>query len=159
MNSWPSVLPTEPDLTWHSSDMCNFYYELSIQRSGFEWHYLYSDASPFPPWLRSRDSPCLLIQDGSLPPISIFTFLDSLRDFYFRVTVTVTSIFLLGFSAKVLAPWAHPVWRPRGTAFYSTQEFYKGRSEMWNLTPPTKSTKPISSKSTNLPTKIKPFWG
>ena len=49
MNRWPSVLPTEPDLTWHLSDMCNFYYELSIQRSGFEWHYLYSDASPFFP--------------------------------------------------------------------------------------------------------------
>ena len=105
MNSWPSVLPTEPDLTWHLSDMCNFYYELSIQRSGFEWHYLYSDASPFPLWLCSRDTPFLVIHDGSVPPI--FIFLDSLRDFYFRVIVT--SIFLLEFAAKVLAPWAHPL--------------------------------------------------
>ena len=30
MNSWPSVLPTEPDLTWYLSDMCNYYYELSV---------------------------------------------------------------------------------------------------------------------------------
>ena len=105
MNSWQSVLLTEPDLTWHLSDMCNFYYELSIQRSGFEWHYLYSDASPFPLWLCSRDTPFLVIHDGSVPPI--FIFLDSLRDFYFRVIVT--SIFLLEFAAKVLAPWAHPL--------------------------------------------------
>ena len=28
MNSWPSVLPAEPDLTWYLSDMCNYYYEL-----------------------------------------------------------------------------------------------------------------------------------
>jgi hypothetical protein len=41
----------------------------------------------------------LVIHGGSLPPI----FLDSLRDFYFRV-MTVTSIFLLEFAAKVLAP-------------------------------------------------------
>lgn len=34
-------------------------------------------------------------------------FLDSLRDFYFRVIVT--SIFLLEFAAKVLAPWALPL--------------------------------------------------
>ena len=78
MNSWPSVLPTESDLTWYLSDMCNFYYELSIQRSGFEWHYLYSDASHFPLWLRSRDTPFLVIHDGSVLPISIFISLDSL---------------------------------------------------------------------------------
>ena len=39
---------TSTSTTWYLSDMCNYYYELSIQRSGFEWHYLYSDASPFP---------------------------------------------------------------------------------------------------------------
>ena len=40
----------------------------------------------------------LVIHDGSLPPI----FLDSLSDFYF--SLIVTSIFLLEFAAKVLAP-------------------------------------------------------
>ena len=113
MNIWPSVLPTEPDLTWHLSDMCNFYYELSIQRSGFEWHYLYSDASPFPLWLCSRDTPFLVIHDGSVPPISIFIFLDSSILWGickgFLLQLIVTSIFLLEFAAKVLAPWALPL--------------------------------------------------
>ena len=110
MNSWPSVLPTESDLTWYLSDMCNFYYELSIQRSGFEWHYLYSDASHFPLWLRSRDTPFLVIHDGSVPPISIFIIFLILWFFEgFLLQLIVSSIFLLEFAAKVLAPWAQPL--------------------------------------------------
>ena len=78
---------------------------LSLKRLILQFTQYYSDASPFPLWLCSRDTPFLVIHDGSVPPI--FIFLDSLRDFYFRVIVT--SIFLLEFAAKVLAPWAHPL--------------------------------------------------
>ena len=105
MNSWPSVLPTESDLTSYLSDMCNFTMSWVSSGLGLSDTTFIVMPLPFPLWLCSRDTPFLVIYDGSVPPI--FTFLDSLRDFYFRVIVT--SIFLLEFAAKVLAPWALPL--------------------------------------------------